>query len=115
MVQILRRFNRFVVVFDVVVVCICLLCDSSSGSDYFLEEIQDFWDLIEFFIDREVKVLLGEVFFGEEDDDKLDVDDDDDEDVKERLWEIFENYGGGGEWCRIIDEVVNVSEFVGEK
>ncbi|CAN7098352.1 hypothetical protein IGI04_021972 [Brassica rapa subsp. trilocularis] len=115
MVQIPRRFNRFAAAFDVVAARTRPPCDSSSGSDHFPEETQDLWDLIESFIDREVKVLSGEVPPGEEDDDKSDADDDDDEDVKERLREILENHGGGGERRRIIDEVVNASELVGEK
>ena len=115
MVQIPRRFNRFAAAFDVVAARTRPPCDSSSGSDHFPEETQDLWDLIESFIDREVKVLSGEVPPGEENDDKSDADDDDDEDVKERLREILENHGGGGERRRIIDEVVNASELVGEK
>ena len=57
---------------------------------------------------------LPEDFPVEDKDDKSDVDDDY-EDVKERLREICENLGRGGERRRIIEEVVNASEFVGEK
>ncbi|KAG2323705.1 hypothetical protein Bca4012_037956 [Brassica carinata] len=114
MVQIPRRFNRFVAVFDVAAAHARPPCDCSSRSDHFPEETQDLWDLIQSFIDREVKVLPDEVSPGEENDDKSDVDDDY-EDVKERLREIRENHGGDGERQRIIDEVVNASDFVGEK
>ncbi|KAF3587692.1 hypothetical protein F2Q69_00026558 [Brassica cretica] len=114
MVYIPRRFNRFAAVFDVAATRGHPPCDSSSGSDHFPEETQDLWDLIESFIDREGKVFSDEVSPGEENDDKSDVDDDYEE-VKERLREIRENHGGGGERRRIVDEVVNASEFVGEK
>ncbi|CAH8391569.1 unnamed protein product [Eruca vesicaria subsp. sativa] len=117
MVQIPKRFNRFAAVFDVAAARARPPCDSSSGSDHFPEETLDLWDLIESFIDKEVKVLPDEVPPGEENDDKSDVDDDDAyEDVKERLREICEDHGGNGERRRIVDEVVNAShEFVGEK
>lgn len=114
MVQIPNRFNRFAAGFDVAAALARAPCDSSSGSDHFPEETQDLWDLIESFIDSEVKVIRDEVTPGEENDDKSDVDDDY-EDVKERLREIRKNQGGSGERRRIVDEVVNASEFVGEK
>ncbi|KAF8048033.1 hypothetical protein N665_2713s0004 [Sinapis alba] len=114
MVQIPRRFNRFAAVFDVAAARARPPFDSSSGSYHFPEETQDLWGLIESFIDKEVKVLSDEVYPGEENDDNSDVDDDY-EDVKEQLREILENHGGGGERRRIIDEVVNASDFVGEK
>lgn len=114
MVQMPNRFNRFAAGFDVAAALARAPCDSSSGSDHFPEETQDLWDLIESFIHSEVKVIRDEVTPGEENDDKSDVDDDY-EDLKERLREILENHGGGGERRRIVDEVVNASEFVGKK
>ena len=113
MVEIPRRFNILAAAFDVEAARARPPCDSSSGSDHFPYETADLWDLVESFMDSEVKAL-PEDFPVEDKDDKSDVDDDY-EDVKERLREICENLGRGGERRRIIEEVVNASEFVGEK
>ncbi|KAF3496504.1 hypothetical protein DY000_02054752 [Brassica cretica] len=113
MVEIPRRFNILAAAFDVEAARARLPCDSSSGSDHFPDETADLWDLVESFMDSEVKALPDDIPV-EDKDDKSDVDDDY-EDVKERLREICENLGRGGERRRIIEEVVNASEFVGEK
>ncbi|CAH2038171.1 unnamed protein product [Thlaspi arvense] len=114
MVEIRGRFNRTAAAFNVAAARARLPCDSSSGSDHSPEDTSDLWDLVESFIDREVKVLPEEVP-EEDNDDKSDIDDDGDyEDVKERLREILENRGGE-EGRRIIDEAVKASGIVGEK
>lgn len=115
MVEIPRRVNKLAAAFYFEAARARPPCDSSSGSDHFPDETADLWDLVESYMDGEVKALPEDVL-GEENDDKSDVDDDDDyEDVKERLREIRKNLGGGRERRRIIEEVVNASEFVGEK
>ena len=113
MVEIPRRFNILAAAFDVEAARARPPCDSSSGSDHFPDETADLWDLVESFMDSEVKALPEDIPV-EDKDDKSDVDDDY-EDVKERLREICENLGGGGERQRIIEEVVNASEIVGQK
>ncbi|CAH8388983.1 unnamed protein product [Eruca vesicaria subsp. sativa] len=111
MVEIPRRLNRFAAAFDVEAARALQPCESSSGSDHFPDETADLWDLVESFMDREVRALPEDVP-EEENDDKSN---DDYEDVKERLWEIRENLSGGRERRRIVEEIVNASEFVGEK
>ncbi|CAN7035686.1 hypothetical protein IGI04_032492 [Brassica rapa subsp. trilocularis] len=113
MVEIPRRVDILAAAFDVEAARARLPCDSSSGSDHFPDETADLWDLVESFMDSEVKALPEDIPM-EDKDDKSDVDDDY-EDVKERLREICENLSGGGERRRIIEEVVNAREFVGEK
>ncbi|KAJ0248095.1 hypothetical protein HA466_0164580 [Hirschfeldia incana] len=113
MVEIPRRLNRLAAAFDFEAALARRPCDSSSGSDHFPDETADLWDLVESFMDSEVKALPEDV--PEEGNDDKSDDDGDYEDVKERLREIRENVGGGGERGRIIEEVVKASEFVEEK
>ncbi|KFK43469.1 hypothetical protein AALP_AA1G129000 [Arabis alpina] len=112
MVQIPGRFNRTAAAFDLVAARARPPCDSSSGSDHSPEDTTDLWDLVESFMDREVKVLPEDVP-EEENDDESD-DENDYEDVKERLREILETHGGE-ERRRIMVEAVNAIGFLGEK
>ncbi|ESQ35627.1 hypothetical protein EUTSA_v10009327mg [Eutrema salsugineum] len=114
MIEIPGRFNQTAAAFDVAAARARPPCDSSSGSDHSPEDTADLWDLVESFIDREVRVLPEKVPEEDNDEDKSDVDEEDYEDVKERLREILEN-PGGKERRRIMEEAVKASGFVGEK